>query len=1002
MKNKRRLKILALTLLATFTSATLVTSTIAWFKDGASINFGSENGGDPKLKAGAETFYYAGGTGTQNDPYIISNRTHLYNLAWLQYIGTYNTPSIQQKYFEIQLPEGTTSLDMSGITLPPIGTDTYPFLGNFNGNGYTISNLMVCNDDPKSAGSAFGSAKPSSTSIPNEALPPEVIGFFGVVGKLPAQEITYNSNIVSVSDVVLNNLTVTCKTTKTLIGLAAGYIDGAMSGVRVSGNAKLDLGTGSKQIVSSDITNNVSDYGLVGYSANKGSNGSFSQTISEYYANNDPNHGGASWGGSVDIRKYNVWMYDQYSSPYSNNRETSSLQKGNSSSSFTTSPKEDSSQYHLKMRVENGTGNYVTKPHTKNNTYYDYYANPEDFDDPPGFNLTQGHSSKYVKYGISGDTYLPLIFNEQDETSWATTANHNTGYIVGYSDDHVSPIFTSSYNGIIQNSVSNTHTNRLVDSASGVSNFTSAQMQTLELFTYTSSDGWVMIEDAYNKNHSTTNSTFYNSTTKKLRYSKKSASKSVAEGGLGLVKYTESREALFDTFSHPRVHALHFEGSEVTASNVTNVPSAKVQGETFTNYKVPSGSIDFCLKEDGYVNFFAGSYASSALSNIAFFSIYKVNRSGSSVSSIQRITAVYNNTAYVEGGTAPKYVYDLVNANGTTTTSTGTKGTLVFDVASALENSITYNESTTGKNNCLFYFEIPVNAGEYAMGSVSGINTSNTAGASLIYLDIGTNGADAEAKVITAYSITTNVSGFYFPNGVDFEVVGTTGNNAITTGGVSFGVSIGTGASGAATFLITQSNVNFSTSASNMKYSYQGSNYTDDPPDAGKFNVTNGPAIYEPSGFSSKVRVCHVSVPSSSVGRGEVVITDVFNGASIASTTYEYNGNTYTSNDNNSGPVIPNGISSVAPLFVANSVTTARALVPAITLTRDEDGAIATFDSVLPEMPFDDGDLYDVTINPYPSGLKIIATRTKSRFSLKINNSSVSFDDTNTGNYPTT
>ena len=287
MKNKRRLKILALTLLATFTSATLITSTVAWFKYGANVNFGSENGGDPKLKAGVETFYYAGGTGTQNDPFIISNRTHLYNLAWLQYIGTYNTPTIQQKYFKIQLPDGVTELNMTGLTLPPIGTDTYPFLGNFDGNGATITNLTVSNDDPKQTDSAFGSAKPNPTSIPNAAIPPEVVGFFGVVGKLPNQNITYNSQVVSVTNVVLKNLTVVSETSNTLIGLAAGYIDGNMRGVRVSGNAKLDLSSGTKQIVNSNITENVSDYGLVGYSA-QATESVFKQEISKYYASDDP------------------------------------------------------------------------------------------------------------------------------------------------------------------------------------------------------------------------------------------------------------------------------------------------------------------------------------------------------------------------------------------------------------------------------------------------------------------------------------------------------------------------------------------------------------------------------------------------------------------------------------------------------------------------------------------------------------------------------------------
>lgn len=38
------------------------------------------------------------------------------------------------------------------------------------------------------------------------------------------------------------------------------------------------------------------------------------------------------------------------------------------------------------------------------------------------------------------------------------------------------------------------------------------------------------------------------------------------------------------------------------------MPSAVINGETYTNYAMPKNSIDFNLKEAGYFNFFAGSY----------------------------------------------------------------------------------------------------------------------------------------------------------------------------------------------------------------------------------------------------------------------------------------------------------------------------------------------------------------------------------------------------------
>ena len=309
MKNKRRLKILALTLLATFTSATLVTSAFAWFSEGTNITFdGHADPNNVPLQAGAESSYFYSGDGSSDNPFVIKDRIHLYNLAWLQYIGYFDgsdTLRPLQPYFVLHDSIPDSGLDMSGITLPPIGTNTFPFIGSFNGKDKTITNLTVSNDDPTQSSSDFGVMKPSLDALEG-TINSEIIGFFGVVGTLPNQTITnYSSSVVSISNLSLHNLTVKSTTNQTLIGLAAGYVDGLMSGVRVSGNAKLDLGTGSKQIVGSDITNNVSDYGLVGYST-QSPKSIFSQSISEYYASDDPNHGGDNWGGSVDIRKYNI------------------------------------------------------------------------------------------------------------------------------------------------------------------------------------------------------------------------------------------------------------------------------------------------------------------------------------------------------------------------------------------------------------------------------------------------------------------------------------------------------------------------------------------------------------------------------------------------------------------------------------------------------------------------------------------------------------------------
>ncbi len=988
-------------MLALSTCTALIMGTAAWFHSETTIEFGGDSA---QLNSGAEASPYGGGDGlTEQTAFIISNRRHLYNLAWLQYIGRYNNPNIRQLYFKVTAP-----IDMEGVTLPPIGTDTYPFLSHFDGNNQTISNLTISNDDPLSASSDFGVTKPS-TSLLQGTVAPEIVGFFGVVGELPDQDITYSSNVVSVSNLTLNNLTVKSNSTKTLVGLAAGYIDGDMSGVKVDGNASFDLANSGKQKVDSRITDNISDYGLTGYSANTGFSGDYNQELSQYYISDDPNHGGVNWGGSLDVRKYNTWLYSRYLTHDSYGREVTSLRKGNSTSDFVTDPNEGSNNtnYHLQLRVENGTGNRLTTPNASNSNYYNYYSNPEDFDTPPS-PLIASNKNHYIRYGISSSSYLPLIFKESDNLQWNTVSPANTGYIAGASTK-TSPIFAASYNDMIQNSFSNTHTNRKVDSSSGHTNFDASNLETLELLTWSTADNnWVMIEDSYNQNHSTTNTTFYNTSTKQYRYAKKSATNPISSGGLGFEKYADSREQIFETFSHPRIHSLHFEGNELSASNVTNIPTATIGDETINNYKVPSGSIDFTLKESGFINFFAGTYASAAQSNMNFFSIYKVNRTGASVDSIQRITAVYNNTEWTATNNKPKYVYDLANANGSTTTSTGTKGTKLFDLAAALETSITNNASNIGLNNTLFYFEIPVNEGEYAMGAVHGMNSSNTAGASLIYLDIGTNGATAEANRITAYTVTTNGSGYKYPSGVDFAVTGVKGNSGIATGGVSFCVQIEPQASGdTMVFTVTESSVtisavptatNSSPSPLNSKYSYKGTGFsTAATTPTGKFKVINGPSSTIDM-IDTKTMVSHISLPSTS-GRVEITVTDVFEGASITSTTYKLGDDSYSSSDVSGVPVIPSALSSTIPLLKPAVVTLVRSLDNAITLTMDRNGTVASFDSVLPVMPWPNPDTYVVRIDPYPSGLIINATRTNTAYSLSINGTPVVFDNNNSGTY---
>jgi hypothetical protein len=96
--------------------------------------------------------YFNGGVGSAVDPYQIHTPLQLYYFAWLQDLGLFNVDGddegteIDTVYFVL-----TSNINMKDnetqYTLPPVGTTEYPFVGNFNGQGYTVSNLTCGTDN---------------------------------------------------------------------------------------------------------------------------------------------------------------------------------------------------------------------------------------------------------------------------------------------------------------------------------------------------------------------------------------------------------------------------------------------------------------------------------------------------------------------------------------------------------------------------------------------------------------------------------------------------------------------------------------------------------------------------------------------------------------------------------------------------------------------------------------------------------------------------------------
>ena len=258
---------------------TLVGASFAWLMD-LSVLKPNENFSASSISA----YFYSGDGLTRETAYVITEPVHLYNLAWLQYLGVFNETDDQgnilhQYYFRLD-----RDIDMDGLILPPIGTTEHPFVGNFNGNGKMITNATVSNYLSDTEGDGGIEQAPASVKTYDNTLEVNdlteqgaIVGFFGVVGdwagniKGLAVEDTSNQDIMqkvnAVYNFFLNDLTVRSDTQESLMGLLAGYVTGSMENVGI-GTSRLQLGENVTALNIADspfeMQQLVSKYSLIG------------------------------------------------------------------------------------------------------------------------------------------------------------------------------------------------------------------------------------------------------------------------------------------------------------------------------------------------------------------------------------------------------------------------------------------------------------------------------------------------------------------------------------------------------------------------------------------------------------------------------------------------------------------------------------------------------------------------------------------------------------------
>ena len=817
--SKTKLKIIMLSSIVAFSGFGLVAGTLSWFA--TTVNVSSME----YVTGGSDKAYFAYGNGTPEKPYGINRPRHLYNLAWLQYNGNFNSSQDgaikKQYYFEIdpRLPDDEP-IDMTGIVLPPIGTEDNPFVGQFNGNGKTISNLTISNSADLDS--------PTQVTYNDQ---PEIVGFFGVVGSIKGEALpySYNSSVVSVSDFTLNNFTVESSSTNTLIGLAAGYLNatGGFSDVQVTGASSIEV-DGCKPITA--ITDNISDYSLIGYCETTNTVSDFTKDISEILHKESGSGMVGGFGASVNFKDYTEWFYSLHQNKeydltsktadigYMNHMNASSSEKYNSKSG---------TNFNLRQRVVNADQlsdpdysfgvSYANIPSNGN------YLNLQ-------FNFKKDGTGIYKEFSPS--SYYSQTFTWSDNGQTGT----NLRYLVDFSSN-VSRYSTNKIDVKCQSVSGGVPTSMRIYSRGGNSTIITLN------FTYTNNHVYHLEPGCYiplkfgddtkadvssaNTGYITgasliSDTNYYGNATPRLSsYSSDYLSNSLSNGNVATVKtynfsssswvtLTETTDGEtgevtgvtnvdFSSGKYPAarnkvaeivngqdtVHGIHFDvhatntyasglarGSVDANECITANMLLKSYSGVAKSTKMPRGCIDFELEDTGYITFFAGLYnMSSDVTNLNFFSIHHVNRSTPTSFTLKEIKKVYKSNTWTEDN--PSYVYQYADDTYSGTTDGGNP---LFDMTTSLWPN-------RSKDNTLYYFEIPVNEGEFVMGSVDKSHTNNTSyqGAYLIYLDIGSNGKSAGKNTMDAfYTETTNNSASY-PQGVDFGITGLTsiGGNTI-------------------------------------------------------------------------------------------------------------------------------------------------------------------------------------------------------------------------------
>ena len=740
----------------------------AWLASGKYLNFPSSFGGS------ATPAYFAGGDGSEKNPFRITNAVHLYNLAWLQYLGYFNrregfNNDRDQTYFELG-----KDVDMRGRAIPPIGTEEYPFIGEFKGNGHKVTNLTISNK--KGTGDLVYS--PTNAKFSNNILrfvddskahDIEIVGMFGVTGNYNKYLDTYantytglNKADVNVSNFYVDKIHVRSNSAKTLAGLAAGYIGGNFSNVGVY-RSDIKFAANAKSIDDTTIVSSgvLSQYSLVG---------AYNEDLITW---DDNATGTGTWGGSIDMQRiYNRVKYakDNYLTSYTYNYYPYNYYNGKTqiteSDNTTVVSKIDGSYY---IR-QNGTIYYLWGKQQETQEKVDSLGD----NIFGGFKLTANSRYLYVNlsndkfFMMSNDNFSTIFYIEQfnsdyymfiykNSDKYYVRRNESTLTLTPNINDASKLTLNTTVSNNINNAkiafdgkyfrhVGNLNYNMVESSDSATSfKFTKQDVYKTVLKYEIEENGGIRSTQTYfpinteterDKNGNIIKNTGYfaSGSDDGIRmdihnYPNNSEVYTINSNGkveqdstdVDFKKVKEECSVLQS--GNGNGYGLHFYHAAVDTNNLYTIPNAKIKDTTYTNRQMVANSVDFKVEQKGAIRFVAGT---GYTNNNSFFALYNIIRSEENdniITDIKEISKIY----YSSGG---DYVYRYTDE----TTSSGVAASTLKQEDMVFDCEWITNPGNKLIDDTLYYFAIPVNKGEYALGA-----RSDLVGAYLFYLDIGAN-----------------------------------------------------------------------------------------------------------------------------------------------------------------------------------------------------------------------------------------------------------------------